>query len=104
MCCQIHPNSHPIQYLIPIFGWVRCLPVVTYIAHVPSYSTLRTPHLVGWKFTHQSGLFTSSDVEPTGLFLLKFDISLLQYHIFSVFYNIYIYKLYNYILLHMIIS
>jgi hypothetical protein len=90
MCCQIHPNSHPIQYLIPIFGWVRCLPVVTYIAHVPSYSTLRTPHLVGWKFTHQSGLFTSSDVEPTGLFLLKFDISLLQYHIFSVFYNIYI--------------
>lgn len=37
MCCQIHPNSHPIQYLIPIFGWVRCLPVVTYIAHVPSY-------------------------------------------------------------------
>lgn len=52
--------------------------------------TLRTPHLLGWKFTHQSRLFTSSDVESTGLFLLKFDISLLQYHIFCVFYYIYI--------------
>ena len=45
MCCQIHPNSHPIQYLIPIFGWVRCLPVVTYIAHVPSYPQNTT---LGW--------------------------------------------------------